>query len=140
MGVAGVGKTTVGTILSSELGWPFYDADAFHSEASVDKMSSGIPLTEADRDPWLAALQELVRETDRRDESAVLACSSLTARFRRRLESAGSDVRFAYLRARPDRLRARLEARTGHYMRAEMLESQLQALEEPADALVDGSR
>ena len=136
MGVAGVGKTTVGRILATELGWAFYDADEFHSAENVEKMAGGIPLTNEDREPWLNDLQALVRRIDSEERSAVLACSALTESFRARLRAAGDDLRFIFLRDSPAKLRDRLVARTDHYMKAEMLESQIEALEEPADATV----
>lgn len=136
MGVAGVGKTTVGRIIADELGWPFHDADDFHSPANVATMTGGTALTEADREPWLHALQDLVRGIDARGESAVLACSALAWSFRARLSSAAGNVVFVHLRDTAERLHDRLEKREGHYMKADMLDSQLQTLEEPADALL----
>lgn len=133
MGVAGAGKTTVGHLLAHELGWPFYDADDLHSPANIARMSSGDPLTELDREPWLASLEELVRGIDQRGESAVLACSALTESFRRRLAAAARRLTYVYLRVATEHLEIRLEQRKGHYMKREMLESQLRTLEEPSD-------
>ena len=131
MGVAGSGKTTIGRRLAAELGWKFYDADDFHSHASVAKMSSGRPLDDADRLPWLRALQSLVRTSVERGESAVLACSALKANYRARL-LIDKRVKLAYLKGNFDLIQKRLANRRGHFMPAAMLESQFAALEEPA--------
>lgn len=136
MGVAGAGKTTVGRILADQLGWSFYDADDLHSPASISKMSGGHALTELDREPWLGALEVLVRGVDQRGESAVLACSALTRSFRARLAAAARKLTYVYLRVPRESLESRLDQRRGHYMKKEMLESQLQALEEPAEAVI----
>ncbi|HZI18350.1 MAG TPA: gluconokinase [Pyrinomonadaceae bacterium] len=130
MGVAGSGKTTVGRLLAAELGWPFYDADDFHSRASVEKMGRGVPLDEADRRPWLEALRELVRGCLERGEDAVLACSALKESYRRLL-LAGEGVRLVHLKGDPALIRERLRGRRGHFMPPELLDSQLAALEEP---------
>src|SRR5262249_15108262 len=132
MGVSGTGKTTIGTRLAHDLAWPFYDADAFHSPANVDKMRHGIPLTDADRDGWLDALRALIAGLS---GSAVLACSALKATYRARLAGGRSDVRFVHLTGDPALLRRRLEQRRAHYMPASLLDSQLATLEPPAGAI-----
>lgn len=134
MGVSGSGKTTVGRALAQRLRWPFHDADDFHSQANVDKMARGVPLIDADREPWLASLQGLLRQIG--DRHAVLACSALRSAFRQRLASAGHDVRFVYLKASKEVLAQRLAQREGHYMPVSLLQSQLDTLEEPGDAIV----
>jgi gluconokinase len=134
MGVSGVGKTTLGRLLAAELGWPFLDADDFHPPANVEKMKSGRPLTDADREPWLAALAAAIRERLARGESAVLACSALKEAYRERLR-VDPCVRFVFLKADPEVLRRRLEQRKGHYFPPHLLASQLADLEEPEDAL-----
>ena len=135
MGVAGVGKTTIGRRLAAALGWDFYDADDFHSPANVEKMHAGVALTDADREPWLDRLQALVADLGRRGRSAVLACSALRRAYRARLAVAGIDVRFVHLTADPSTIRARLAARGGHFMPASLLDSQLATLEAPEDAV-----
>ena len=130
MGVAGSGKTTVGRRLAGELGWEFYDADDFHPPANIEKMARGVPLTDEDRRPWLAALGELVRGCLARGAHAVLACSALKGRYRERLLVDGR-VRLAYLKADRQLIRERLTSRRGHYMKAALLDSQFAALEEP---------
>lgn len=134
MGVAGSGKTTIGTRLSTQFGWEFADADDYHSAANVKKMRNGIPLTDADRAPWLATLRGMIEGWIRAGKSAVLACSALKEEYRGELR-VGPEVRFVYLKAAPAVLAERLRARAAHYMKAGMLESQLETLEEPRDAL-----
>ena len=132
MGVAGSGKSTVGRLLAERLDWPFYDGDDLHPAENVEKMRNGIPLTDADRLPWLERLRELIS----RSERAVVACSALKESYRRTLAGGDPRVRFVYLRADPALLASRLEKRTGHFFARTLLDSQLAALEEPEDALV----
>ena len=136
MGVAGSGKTTVGTALAVALGWRFVDADDHHSPASVAKMARGEPLDDADRRPWLDDLRAIIEEALARGDGLVLACSALKASYRARLAPAGAGgrVRFVYLAGTPE-LHGRLAQRAGHFMKAAMLDSQLATLEAPADAL-----
>jgi gluconokinase len=138
MGVSGVGKTTIGQILSDKLGWPLFDADEFHSAASIEKMRSGIPLEDADRWPWLDRMNAMIRQKEARGESVLLACSALKQVYRDRLARGTADVRWVYLKGSFELIRQRLEARKGHYMKAGLLESQFAALEEPMDALSFG--
>lgn len=134
MGVAGAGKSTVARILAARLGgrWRFCDADDFHAPANVEKMRRGDPLTDADRGPWLDALRAHLEAGAARGDSAVLACSALKAAYRRRLTPAGGVTRFVYLQGDFAAIRARLERRRHHYMKADLLRSQFDALEEPA--------
>ncbi|NUO81767.1 gluconokinase [candidate division KSB1 bacterium] len=136
MGVTGCGKTTIGKQLAQELNWPFYDGDDFHPRANVEKMRSGIPLTDEDRDPWLAILQNLIREKIGARQPAILACSALKQKYRDRLQVDPQDVRFVFLQGDFDTITQRLAARTNHYMNPNLLKSQFEALEEPNDALV----
>ncbi len=136
MGVAGAGKTTIGRRLAAALDWPFYDADDFHPAANVARMAAGIPLTDEERQPWLTALNRLLTEHLIGGRSLVLACSALKASYRDQLRAGLTPLTFIYLRATRDVLDERLQARRGHYMPATLLDSQLAALEEPADALV----
>ncbi|HWA87663.1 MAG TPA: gluconokinase [Opitutus sp.] len=134
-GVAGSGKTTVGRQLAAALDWSFADADDFHSAANIAKMSAGHPLTDADRAPWLAALRAFIDERLARGENAVLACSALKSSYRDELVAGRGQIRLVYLRGSRALLLDRLRHRTGHYMKPAMLDSQLAALEPPADAL-----
>ena len=135
MGVSGSGKTTVGQLLASQLGWEFADGDDYHPAANVEKMRNGIPLTDADRAPWLETLRALIAGWIAAGENAVLACSALKRTYRENLQI-GPDVQVVYLRGTPQLLRQRLRTRIGHFMTERMLESQLAALEEPEDAVV----
>jgi gluconokinase len=135
MGVAGSGKTTVGRALAAALGWKFRDADAFHSAANVAKMAAGLPLDDADRAPWLAAIRACLARCLADGENAVVACSALKERYRRVLAIDPGRIKWVYLKGDHGLLRRRLAARRGHFMRLEMLQSQLTALEPPRGAL-----
>lgn len=130
MGVSGAGKTTVGRALATALRCDFYDGDAFHPAANVARMSTGQPLDDADRAPWLAALAALLQAYGNRSAPVVLACSALKRSYRDQLRIADA-VRFVYLDGDPELLRQRLETRSGHFMQPEMLASQLESLEPP---------
>ncbi|MGC2110034.1 MAG: gluconokinase [Candidatus Korobacteraceae bacterium] len=135
MGVAGIGKTTVGQALAHDLHWRFVDADTYHSAANVAKMHAGIPLTDADREPWLASLHEAIVGWLARDENVVLACSALKASYRSDLV-VSPEVKLVYLRGELELVASRLAARQGHYMNPDLLQSQFDALEEPGNAAV----
>lgn len=135
MGVAGSGKTTLGVRVAKTLAWEFADGDDFHPAANIEKMAHGIPLTDSDRAPWLATLRRLIEDWLAAGKSGVLACSALKATYREELKI-DSRVVFVYLKASPEVLLERLRARSGHYMKPGMLESQLATLEEPGDAIV----
>ncbi len=135
MGVSGCGKSTIGKSLAEDLGWPFYDGDDFHPAENVAKMSQGIPLTDADRAGWLAALARLIRGSLQKGQSGVLACSALKQKYRDELTVDPNQVKFIYLKGDYALIKARMEARPGHYMKPGMLDSQFAALEEPTDAL-----
>lgn len=136
IGVAGSGKTTVGRLLSVDLGWPFFDGDDFHPQANIEKMQRGIPLADADRIPWLDALNRLIQGVTGEGRNAVIACSALKQAYRDRLKAGAADVRFVHLRGDAPLMQRRLEARPDHFMKAGMLPSQFDALEEPVDALI----
>jgi gluconokinase len=135
MGVTGVGKTTIGKRLAASCNMRFYDADDYHPQANVEKMRAGIALNDEDRMPWLDRLNEVLREAERERASAVLACSALKRAYRERLTAGVADVRFVLLHGDKDLIRARLAARKGHYMNPALLDSQLETLEPPVDAL-----
>jgi gluconokinase len=136
MGVAGSGKTTVGRALATALGWEFRDADEFHPAANVAKMSAGHPLTDADRAPWLAAIRAYIDAQLAREENAVVTCSALKEAYRARLVADPARVKLVHLTGDPALLAQRIAGRTDHFMKPEMLASQLAALEPPRDALV----
>ena len=135
MGVAGSGKTTVGQELARTLGWSFADADSFHSPANVAKMSAGEPLTDADRAPWLAAIRAHIDAKLARGESAVVTCSALKSAYRHGLLAGNNRIHLVYLQGTREQLWTRISARPNHFMKPAMLDSQLAALEEPAEAL-----
>jgi carbohydrate kinase (thermoresistant glucokinase family) len=133
MGVAGSGKSTVGRALAVRLGAVFVEGDDLHSPQAVATMAAGRPLSEADRDPWLARVRaEIVAHSDR---DVVVACSALTAHARRLLADGAGDVRFVWLTGDAELLAGRLRRRRGHPVGPELLPSQLATLEPPADAL-----
>ena len=138
MGVSGSGKSTIGRLLAERLGWPFYDGDDFHLPANVAKMSQGIPLDDADRAGWLAALAALIRENLQAGRSGVLACSALKQRYRDQLSVDPAQVKFIYLKGSYELIKSRMQSRPGHYMKPGMLDSQFAALEEPLDAITVG--
>jgi gluconokinase len=137
MGVSGSGKTTIGHALSAATGCPFADADDFHSPENKQKMREGHPLTDADRGPWLQRLNEQILAWAQAGADAILACSALRRSYRDALVRGAPEgvVRFVYLTAPEAVLRARMEARHGHYMPAALLPSQLATLEPPEHAL-----
>lgn len=134
MGVSGSGKSTVGRRLAESLGWTFADADDFHPPANIAKMQSGQPLNDADRGPWLDAIRAFLDARRAAGESCVLACSALKAHYRARLFPDGeAAVTIVFLKGAREVLEARLRARQAHFMPAALLDSQLAALEEPAE-------
>ena len=138
MGVSGAGKTTVGTRLATRLGWPFVEADDYHSDAAKAKMASGEGLTDANRAPWLECLAAVIADAAAAGTSMVLACSALKEKYRRQLRAAGGDaeVVFVYLKVPPAVAAERLQHRAGHYAKANLAPSQFHDLEEPGDAIV----
>lgn len=135
MGVAGSGKTTVGILLATALRCRFVDGDDLHPGANVARMRRGIPLTDEDRAPWLAAVHAALREARERGESIVVACSALRQSYRDTI-TGELPVEWVYLKGSAELIGKRLLRRTHHFMKADLLASQLAALEEPTDALV----
>jgi gluconokinase len=130
-GVSGSGKSTIGSLLAGRLHWPFEDGDVLHPAANIAKMRAGIPLTDADRWPWLHALGEWMDARIAAGESAVIACSALKRSYRDLLRQGRPGVRLVFLAASHEVLAARLAARHGHFFRASLLDSQFAALEPP---------
>ncbi|MFC3521883.1 gluconokinase [Streptomonospora nanhaiensis] len=133
MGVSGSGKSTVAEAVAERLGLPFAEADRFHPQANIDKMSAGTPLTDEDRRPWLESLAEWIGEHDRQGRSTVTACSALKRSYRDILRSRAADVRFLHLDGDTETLARRLHARKGHFMPESLLRSQQATLEPLAD-------
>lgn len=129
-GVSGAGKTTIAKLLAQEVGWRFYEADDFHSQANINKMQRGIPLTDQDRSPWLESLRQLIERSLEVGENAVLACSALKRAYRERLR-ASDEVKFVFLRGDSALIEKQLRLRRGHFMNPELLRSQFADLEEP---------
>jgi gluconokinase len=132
MGVAGAGKTTVGRLLAAEVGASFVDGDDLHSDAARAKMASGVPLTDDDRGPWLDRIGETLVSGLAAGRSTIVACSALRRAYRDRLRvSVGPALRFVYLAATPEAMRARVAGRHEHYMPASLVDSQFATLEPP---------
>ena len=137
MGPSGAGKSTIGRALSAAFGWRFLEADDFHPAVNIAKMRRGDALSDADRTPWLEAVNAATAAAVARGESVVVACSALKAHYRAVLRRGLPDVRFVYLKADAALLRERLATRAGHFAGPALVESQLAALEEPhQDALI----
>ena len=136
MGVAGTGKTTVGRALAESIGWGFRDADDFHPPSNIAKMAAGKPLQDSDRDPWLASIRVHITATLARGESGIVTCSALKESYRKFVIGRSRGVKLVHLHGSPELIRQRIAGRQGHFMKPEMLDSQLAALELPEDALV----
>lgn len=132
MGVSGSGKSSISRLLAEDLDWPFYDGDDFHPPANIAKMSAGIPLTDEDRVDWLETLAALIREETRAGRNGVIACSALKKAYRDVLRHYDRrQVAFVYLKGSYETILARMQSRGEHFMKPEMLRSQLDTLEEP---------
>lgn len=136
MGVSGTGKSTIGKLLSDRTGWTFYDADDFHPPANIDKMNRGIPLQDSDRLCWLKELNQLIISSLNSKRQGILACSALKSHYRQILGANHPGVIFVYLRGSYDCIQSRIQHRTGHFMKSNLLQSQFDTLEEPQNALV----
>ena len=134
-GVAGSGKTTIGHQLAAELGWPYHEADDFHSAANKEKMGRGVPLDDTDRAPWLTAIRAAMDKCRADGRSAVFSCSALKDQYRRVLLDGAPGTALVFLSGDRDVLLERLAQRSAHYMKPAMLESQFAILEPPANAL-----
>jgi gluconokinase len=130
MGVSGCGKSSLGAALAAAGGWPFLEGDDFHPAANIARMRAGLPLDDADRAPWLAALAAAIAGHLHAGRSVVASCSALKRAYRDTLRQAGP-LRFIYLPVPPDELRRRMRERS-HFMPPALLDSQLATLEEPA--------
>jgi gluconokinase len=137
MGVTGSGKSTIGELLAQRTNAVFADADDYHPPANKQKMAAGHPLNDDDRQPWLETLNELMRGWFKEGKSGILACSALKQKYRDTLASGLPEeaVHFVWLDGSPALLAERLAARHHEFMNPNLLKSQLDTLEPPADAL-----
>ncbi|MFE1169835.1 gluconokinase [Nocardiopsis sp. NPDC058789] len=129
MGVSGSGKTSVAERIAARLELPFAEADAFHPQANISKMSAGVPLTDEDRWPWLAELADWIAAHEVLGESTVMACSALRRSYRDVLRAGAPGVRFVHMHGTEEVIWERIEAREDHFMPPALLRSQLETLE-----------
>jgi carbohydrate kinase (thermoresistant glucokinase family) len=134
-GVAGSGKTTTGKRVAAAMQWPYFEADDFHPAANRTKMGSGIPLTDDDRAPWLAAIRAKMDEVRAAGGQAVFTCSALKEKYRAVLTGGCDDVLLVFLHGDFQLIHERVSRRKSHFMKPEMVRSQFAALEPPRDAL-----
>lgn len=131
MGVSGAGKSTIGRALAEALGCRFIEGDDYHPPANVERMRAGIPLTDADRGPWLDVLAGEIAACKANGEDLVLSCSALKRRYRDRLRAADPQLRFVHPHGSPEAIGRRMADREGHFMPPALLDSQFAALEPP---------
>ena len=129
MGVSGSGKSTIGRSVAEHLGWAYEEGDSLHPAANIAKMAGGHPLTDADRAPWLGLVAAWIEHRLDAGASGVITCSALKRRYRDRLRAPG--VTFVYLAGTRAQLLPRMQQRSGHFMPAALLDSQLADLEPP---------
>ena len=140
MGTTGAGKTTIGTMRATQLNWQFADADTFHPPANIEKMSHGIPLTDADRAPWLEAMRKAILEWIAAGKNVVLACSALKRAYRDELRPS-PEVKIVYLKGDYALFAERIRHRHGHFAGEQILAGQFADLEEPDDGVtVDAAK
>ena len=140
MGVTGAGKTTIGTMLAAQLNWQFADADTFHPPANIQKMSRGVPLNDADRAPWLAAMRKAILEWIAVGKNVMLACSALKRAYRDELRPS-REVKIVYLKGDYALFAERIRQRHSHFAGEGILAGQFADLEEPDDAItIDASK
>lgn len=131
IGPMGCGKTTIGQMLAGELGWLFYDGDDFHPEANIEKMRTGLPLTDEDRQPWLEGLHNKMLQLNRANKNAIIACSALKRTYRQTLGIDHDAIRSVYLKGSYELIQDRLSNRHHPYMDNHLLKSQMETMEEP---------
>lgn len=131
MGVSGSGKSAVAEAVAQQLNAPFLDGDFLHPRVNIDKMASGQPLNDEDRQPWLESLNGAIYAMQRTHKVSILVCSALKQKYRDILRKGNKDLYFIYLKGDFDLISERLKNRKGHFFKPEMLKSQFEVLEEP---------
>lgn len=131
MGVSGTGKTSVGTAVAQYLSIKLIDGDDLHPRANILKMAQGIPLNDADRQPWLERINDAAFSLEQKNEAGIIVCSALKRSYRNQIREGNSEVKFIFLQGSFELILARMAKRQGHYMKAEMLQSQFDTLEVP---------
>ncbi|TCU18936.1 gluconokinase [Rhizobium sullae] len=132
MGVSGSGKSSIGEKLAEALSLRFIEGDQLHPASNVEKMSKGIPLSDADRMPWLDLIGEAMKDALAKGKGVIVTCSALKRLYRERLRAAaGGNLFFVYLEGSRELLTERMGHRKGHFMPSSLLESQLETLEAP---------
>jgi len=132
MGVSGSGKSLIGSRLARALGLEFVEGDSYHSPENVARMSAGIPLTDEDRQAWLAAIAARLAAARRADVGLVVSCSALKRSYRDVLRAGKTDIQFVYLEGDRSLIEQRLAGRRGHFMPSSLLDSQFAILEPPS--------
>ncbi|MBT0879128.1 MULTISPECIES: gluconokinase [unclassified Campylobacter] len=130
MGVCGCGKSTVGAMIANSLGASFIDGDDLHPRANIEKMQSGVPLNDLDREPWLERIADVFYSISRRNRSCVIACSALKKQYRDKIRQSGKII-FIHLHGSKELIMQRMSKRSGHYMKENMIDSQFSTLEFP---------
>ncbi|NMP28406.1 gluconokinase [Rahnella sp. SAP-1] len=133
MGVSGSGKSTVGAAVARAINAKFIDGDDLHPRANIQKMASGHPLNDEDRAPWLERLSDAAYSLEHKNEVGIIVCSALKRRYRDALRKGNENILFLYLKGSEEVILQRLQARSGHFFSPDMLKSQFEALEEPAE-------
>jgi len=131
MGVSGSGKSTIAEALSARLGWPFEEGDSLHPQSNLAKMHAGIPLTDADRLPWLERVAAWIDDQRSKKQPGIITCSALKRTYRQIIIGDRPEARLVYLRGSRELIAEHLAGRHGHFMPPELLQSQIDTLEEP---------
>jgi ribose 5-phosphate isomerase A len=131
MGVSGAGKSTIAQELAARLGWAFEEGDSLHPEANIAKMHAGIPLTDADREPWLKRVAAWIDGQRAKKQPGIITCSALKRSYRQIIIDRRPEARLVYLRGSRELIARHLAGRDDHFMPASLLQSQIDTLEEP---------
>ncbi|MEZ8082729.1 gluconate kinase [Enterovibrio norvegicus] len=131
MGVCASGKTTIGALLAKRLDRKFIDGDDLHPRANIQKMSSGEPLNDDDRMPWLERIRDAAYSLESKNEHGVIVCSALKKKYRDQIREGNQNVTFLFLDGDMDLIMARMRARKGHFMKENMVKSQFETLDRP---------